>query len=146
MIAMHRYMGFVALVIMLAILVLILSTRRSLNSPALGYNYRAMFQSLLIVALVFLLVGALAACSPAPPKLKPLEDVVLVPPPSDKVSVPDETLKPCGKIPRLEERPYAEGEVLTYMQSNVTVQSDCRKRHGDATNTIKRAFNITASP
>jgi len=82
----------------------------------------------------------LVGCADQPVKQKPLEDVVLVPE-KKTVSIPDETLRECDPLPKMEERKYTEAETLDFMQSLVTNQSDCRKRKSDETQTLKKAFN-----
>lgn len=140
-----RYIGFLSLVLLLAAIVVPVTKRRLLGGRV-STKLESVAQFFALLLILFFIAVLLTSCADKPTKLQSLEDVVLVPPTPTKVDVPEETLKPCGKIPRLAEQPYKEGEVLTYIQSNVTAQSDCRRRQKDAVKTIRRAFNIEVPP
>lgn len=90
---------------------------------------------------IFLLV-ALVGCGSQPEKIEPLKNVVLAPQ-RETVNVPNETLRDCDPIPRLEDRAYKQGEVPDALNAIVTVAQDCRLRKRDAVDTIKKSFNIS---
>jgi hypothetical protein len=91
----------------------------------------------MLISAVLLLVGC--ACRPSS---EPLRDVVLVPE-KKTVSIPAETLRDCDPIPKLEDRPYQQGEMPAAINKIVTAASDCRKRKRDATKSLKDALNIS---
>ena len=92
--------------------------------------------------LAFLALMMLAGCGNQPVKTEPLADVVLAPQ-KEKVNIPQETLRDCDPIPKLEDRPYKQKEITTVVNNIVGPYVDCRKRKRDAVNSIKDAFNIS---
>jgi hypothetical protein len=91
----------------------------------------------LALALIALLM---TGCGHDQPQRKPLDDVVLTPK-TDKVVVPEKTLQPCKKLPRMEDRAYKEKEALAYMNDLLAPVAECRDTKQDLINTAKKAFN-----
>lgn len=88
----------------------------------------------------YLLIAVLLAGCAHEERQKPLEDVVLVPK-ATQVTVPKETLRECDPLPRMEERPYTEADVLAFVQKVITPYADCKARKRDATLVITKALN-----
>ena len=91
----------------------------------------------LIIATVVLLGGCATKH-----EQKPLEDVVIVPK-ETKVSVPEETLRECDPLPKMENRAYTESDTLAFIQQVVTPYADCKARKRDATAVLKKALNAS---
>src|SRR6478609_11180318 len=97
---------------------------------------------LVLIALLIILMASGCSSDVEARKQQPLEDVVLAPK-TDKVEVPARTLEPCMKLPRMEERAYTQKEALSFVGTLVTPYSDCKGRQKNATDTIKKAFNLS---
>jgi hypothetical protein len=91
---------------------------------------------------LWIVIAMLVGCAPTSVKNEPLKDVVLVPE-KEVVNIPDETLRDCDPIPRLEERAYTQKELTTVMNKIITPYVDCRKRKRDAVKSLKDGFNIS---
>ena len=96
-----------------------------------------MIRASMLTLAALLLVGCASH-----PSSDPLHDVVLVPE-KKTVSIPAETLRDCDPIPKLEDRPYQQGEVPAAINRIVTAASDCRRRKRDATKSLEDALNIS---
>jgi len=88
-----------------------------------------------IVAPLSLLV--LSACAT---KIEAPNPVLV--PETKQVSIPEDTLKKCPVIPRLEVRTYTEGELVNITNALIKQSEVCRSRQSLLSDTVRDAFNL----